>query len=40
MALMTSIIDSRPSNFEEATNEQVWRDAMVEEHNSITRNDV
>jgi hypothetical protein len=29
-----------PSNFEEATNQQVWRDAMMEEHNSIMRNDV
>jgi hypothetical protein len=40
MALMTNIIDSEPSNFEEAANQQVWRDAMVEEHNSIMRNDV
>jgi transposase InsO family protein len=40
MALMTNIIDSEPSNFEEATNQQVWRDAMVEEHNSIMKNDV
>jgi hypothetical protein len=34
MALMTSIIDSKLSSFEEAANQQVWRDAMVEEHNS------
>jgi len=40
MALMTSIIDSKPSSYEEATNQQVWQDAMVEEHNSIMRNDV
>jgi hypothetical protein len=40
MALMTNIIDSEPSNFEEAINQHVWRYAMVEEHNSIMRNDV
>jgi hypothetical protein len=40
MALMTNIIDSEPSSFEEAANQQVWRDAMVEEHNSIMKNDV
>jgi hypothetical protein len=40
MALMTSIIDSEPSSYEEAANQQVWQDAMVEEHNSIMRNDV
>jgi hypothetical protein len=39
MALMSSIIDVEPSNFEEATNQQVWRDAMVE-YTSIMRNDV
>jgi hypothetical protein len=40
MALMTSIIDIEPSIFEEAASQQVWRDAMVEEHNAIMRNDV
>jgi hypothetical protein len=40
MALMTSIIDSEPSSFEEAAIQQMWRDAMMEEHNSIMRNDV
>ena len=40
MALMTSIIDSKPSSYEEAANQQVWQDSMVEEHNSIMRNDV
>jgi hypothetical protein len=40
MALMTNLIDSEPSIFEETTSQQVWRDAMVEEHNSIMRNDV
>jgi hypothetical protein len=40
MALMSSIIDVEPSNFEEATDQQVWWDAMVEEYTSIMRNDV
>jgi hypothetical protein len=40
MVLMSSIIDVEPSNFEEAANQQVWRDAMVEEYTSIMRNDV
>jgi hypothetical protein len=40
MALMINIIDSEPSSFEEAANQHVWRDAMVEKHNSIMRNDV
>jgi hypothetical protein len=40
MDLMTNVIDSEPSSFEEVGNYQVWRDAMVEEHSSIMRNDV
>jgi hypothetical protein len=40
MALMTNIIDSETSSFEEASRQQVWRDVIVEEHNSIMRNDV
>jgi hypothetical protein len=40
MVLMSSIIDVEPSSFEEATDQQVWRDAMVEEYTSIMRNDV
>jgi hypothetical protein len=40
MALMSSIIDAEPSNFDEATDQEVWRDAMVEEYTSIMRNDV
>ena len=39
MALMTNITDSDPSSYEEATNQQVWKDAMVEENNSIMCND-
>jgi hypothetical protein len=30
MALMSSILDSEPSNFQEAADQQVWHDAMVE----------
>ena len=30
LALTSSINDSEPSTFEEAIDEQVWRDAMVE----------
>jgi hypothetical protein len=40
MALMGSIIDVEPSSFEEAANQQVWQDAMVEEYTSIIKNDV
>jgi hypothetical protein len=42
MDLMTNIIVSKPSNFEEASSQEVWRDFMVEQHNSmfIMRNDV
>jgi hypothetical protein len=39
VALMSNIIDSEPSSFEEAIGQQVWRDAMVE-YQSITKNDV
>jgi hypothetical protein len=40
MALKTSIIDLETSSYEEEANQQVWRDSMVKEHNSIMRNDV
>jgi hypothetical protein len=40
MALMCDIIDSEPSSFEEASERQVWQDAMVEEYSSIMKNDV
>ena len=40
VALITNIINLEPSSFKEATNQQVWRDVMVEEHNSIMKNDV
>eukprot|EP01018_Ginkgo_biloba_P023326 Gb_30542 [translate_table: standard] len=40
MALVSSISESEPSTFEEAIDQKVWRDAMVEEYNSIMKNDV
>ena len=38
--LVTSIVESDPSSYEEATRQQVWREAMVEEYSSIMKNDV
>jgi hypothetical protein len=40
VALMSKIIDSKPSTFEEAAKKQVWKDAMMEEYESIMKNDV
>jgi hypothetical protein len=40
MALMSNIIDSELSSYQEATDQQVWWDAMVEEYTSIMKNDV
>jgi hypothetical protein len=37
---MSHIIDSKPSCYEEATSHPVWRDAMMEEYQSIMKNDV
>jgi hypothetical protein len=39
LAMVSSISESKPSTFEEATNQQVWKDVMVEEYNSIMNND-
>lgn len=39
MALMRNIIDSKTSSYEEATHQQVWKDAIVEEYTSM-KNDV
>jgi hypothetical protein len=39
MRLMSSILESEPSIFQKAANQQVWRDAMVE-YISIIKNDV
>ena len=38
--LMSKIIDSKPSNIQKEVDQQVWRDAMVEEYTSIMKNDV
>lgn len=38
MALMSNIIDSNPTSVEEATDQHVWRDSMVEEYHSIMKN--
>jgi hypothetical protein len=40
MALMSHFIDYDPSSYEEATNQQVGRDAMMGEYQSIMKNDV
>jgi hypothetical protein len=40
VALMSNIIDSEPSTFEEAAEKQEWKDAMMEEYQSIMENDV
>jgi hypothetical protein len=40
LALMTSIRDTEPQTFTQAVDHQVWREAMVEEYDSIVRNDV
>ena len=38
--LMSQLISSEPSSYEEATSKQVWVDAMIEEYKSIMKNDV
>jgi hypothetical protein len=40
LAMVSSIRESEPSTFEEAVDREVWRDAMMEECNSIMKNDV
>jgi hypothetical protein len=40
IAMVRSIRESDPSTFEGASSRQVWRDAMMEEYNSIMKNDV
>jgi hypothetical protein len=37
---MSHIIDFEPSCYEEASSQLVWRDAMMEEYESIMKNDV
>ena len=40
MALMSDVVDKEPSCFEEAIKQKEWDDAMVEEYQSIMKNDV
>ena len=40
MALMTELINSEPSIFEEAAQHDVWQEAVVEEYDSIMKNQV
>jgi hypothetical protein len=40
LALVTTIRDSEPETFAQAVDHQVWREAMVEEYDSIVHNDV
>ena len=40
MALLSDIIDAEPSNFAEVVGNQVGKDAMHEEYQSIMKNDV
>jgi hypothetical protein len=40
VALTTSILETKLFNFKEANVEHVWHDAMVEEYDSIIKNDV
>ena len=40
MALMTELINFEPSSFEEVAPHDVWQEAMVEEYESIMKNQV
>ena len=40
MALMCDLVDKEPTCFEEAIKQKEWVDAMVEEYQSIIKNDV
>jgi hypothetical protein len=40
VATMSHIIDSEPSCYEEASIQPIWRDAMMEEYQSLMKNDV
>eukprot|EP00253_Pinus_taeda_P002546 PITA_02546 len=40
VAKATSIIDSEPTSYEEASSQEVWREAMVEEYAPIIKNNV
>ena len=40
MALMRDFVEKNPSLFEEFVEKPIWVDVMVEEYDSITRNNV
>jgi hypothetical protein len=40
LAQLNLVIESNPSNFDEATKHKVWKDAMIEEYESILKNNV
>ena len=40
VALLCDIIDKQPSNYEEATEKNEWKDTMIKEYQSIMKNDV
>ena len=40
VALLCDFIDKEPSNYEEATEQKEWKDAMIKEYQSIMKNDV
>jgi hypothetical protein len=40
VALLCDIIDVEPTCYEEAAEKKVWKDAMIEEYQSIIKNDV
>ena len=40
VALLYDFIDKEPSSYEEATERKEWKDAMIEEYQSILKNDV
>jgi hypothetical protein len=40
VALLSDIIDAKPIIYEEAAEKKEWKDAMIEEYQSILKNDV
>ena len=40
VALLCDFIDKEPSSYEEAADPKEWKDAMIEEYQSIMKNDV
>jgi hypothetical protein len=40
VALLSDIIDTKPTYYEKATEKKEWKDVMIEEYQSILKNDV